>query len=301
MELFQVRYVLAAAETLNFTRAAERCNVSQPALTKAVKSLEEELGARIFTREGKRVQLSGFGRSILPTLRQMQDQAERAKAIAQEHRLLDKVPVRLGVLGTIGSIRIAHYLAVFQSQFEGVEVEVSEAPVPELLNRLDDGRLDLAIVNPCDGVPESFHAQPLYSEKYVAVLPAGDPLAERNSVGLKDLSGRPYIDRLSCEMREMFAAVCKDHDVQLYARFRSEREDWVQAMVLARIGIAVMPEYSVTVPGVLQRPITDPAISRTIALLSVPGRRFSQATAALVTTIKAFNWPTGERPLSPQS
>ena len=291
MELFQVRYVLAAAQTLNFTRAAERCNVSQPALTKAVKSLEEELGARIFTREGKRVQLSAFGRSILPTLREMQDQAERAKAIAQEHRLLDKVPVRLGVLGTIGPVGIARYLAAFQSDFEGVEVEVTEAPVPELLNRLGQGRLDLAIVNPCDGVPESFHAHPLYSEKYVAVLPPGDPLAARNNVGLKDLSGRPYVDRLSCEMREMFAAVCKDHDVQLYARFRSEREDWVQAMVLARIGIAIMPEYSVTVPDLLQRPITDPAISRTIALISVPGRPFSQATAAFVRTAKAFSWP----------
>lgn len=291
MELFQIRYVLAAAETLNFTRAAERCNVSQPALTKAVKNLEEELGAPIFSREGKRVRLSDFGRSILPTLRQMQDQAERAKAIAQEHRLLDKVPVRLGVLGTIGSVRIARYLAAFQSRFEGVEVEVTEAPVPELLNRLDSGRLDLAIANPCDGVPESFHAHPLYSEMYVAVLPPGDLLAGRNSVALKDLSGRPYVDRLSCEMREMFAAVCTDRDVQLYARFRSEREDLVQAMVLARIGIAVMPEYSVTVPGLLQRPITDPEISRTIALISVPGRPYSQSTAAFVRTAQAFDWP----------
>lgn len=291
MELFQIRYVLAAAETLNFTRAAERCNISQPALTKAVRNLEQELAAPIFTREGKRIRLSDFGRSILPTLRQMQDQAERAKSIAQEYRLLDKVPVRLGVLGTIGSVRIARYLAAFQREFEGVEVEVTEAPLPDLLNRLDEGRLDLAIVNPCDGAPESFHVHPLYSEKYVAVLPPGDPLAERNSVALKDLSGRPYVDRLSCEMREMFAAVCKDQHVDLYARFRSEREDWVQAMVLARIGIAVMPEYSVTVPDLVQRPITDPAISRTIALMTVPGRPFSQATAAFVRTARAFSWP----------
>ncbi|MFP5329566.1 MAG: LysR family transcriptional regulator [Alphaproteobacteria bacterium] len=282
--------MLAAAETLNFTKAAERCNVSQPALTKAVKSLEQELGTPIFNREGKRVRLSAFGRSILPTLRQMQDQAQRAKSIAQEYRLLDKVPVRLGVLGTIGSVRIARLLADFQGAHEGVEVEVTEASVPELLNRLEEGRLDLAIVNPCDGVPASFHVHPLYSEKYVAVLPPGDPLAGRNTVHLKDISGRAYVDRLSCEMREMFGAVCKDHDVELYARFRSEREDWVQAMVLARIGIAVMPEYSVTIPDLLQRPITEPAISRSIALISIPGRPFSQATAALVSTVKAFHW-----------
>lgn len=291
MELFQVRYVLAAAEILNFTRAAERCNVSQPALTKAVKTLEAELGAPIFTREGKRIRLSKFGRSILPTLRQMQDQAERAKSIAQEFRLLDKVPVRLGVLGSIGSVRIARYLAAFQSAFEGVEVEVSEAPLPQLLNRLDEGELDLVLANPFEGVPESFHVHPLYTEKYVAVLPPDHPLAERNTIQLRDLSGQPYVDRLSCKMREMFAAVCADHEVELYARFRSEREDWVQAMVLARIGIAVMPEYSVTVPDLLQRAIVDPAISRTIALINVPGRPFTQATAVMVRTAQAFKWP----------
>lgn len=291
MELYQIRYVLAAAETLNFTRAAERCNVSQPALSKAVRSLEEELRAPIFNREGKRVRLSDFGRSILPALQQMQEQAERAKAIAQEYRILDKVPVRLGVLGTIGSVRIARYLAAFQSDFEGVEVEVAEAPLAELLNRLDQGSLDLAIVNPFEGVPESLHVHPLYSEKYVVVLPPDHPLAEGNIVRLKDLSGQPYIDRLSCEMREMFAGVCKDREVQLYARFRSAREDWVQAMVLARIGIAVMPEYSVTIPELLQRQIVEPAIGRTIALVSVPGRPFSQATAALVRTVQAFKWP----------
>lgn len=291
MELSQVRYVLAAAETLNFTRAAERCNVSQPALTKGVKTLEAELAAPIFTREGKRIRLSDFGRSILPTLRQMQDQAERAKSIAQEFRLLDKVPVRLGVLGSIGSVRIARFLATFQSAFEGVEVEVGEAPLPQLLNSLDSGALDLVLANPFDGVPDSFHVHPLYTERYVVVLPCEHPLAARDTVRLKDLSGQPYVDRLSCEMREMFAAVCADHEVELYARFRSEREDWVQSMVLARIGIAVMPEYSVTIPDLLQRVIVDPAINRTIALLYVPGRPFTHATAAMMRTAQAFSWP----------
>lgn len=291
MELFQIRYVLAAAETLNFTKAAERCNVSQPALTKGVRSLEQELDAPIFNREGKRISLSDFGRSILPTLRQMNDQAERAKSIAQDFRLLQKVPVRLGVLATVGSVRIARYLAAFQSTFQGVEVEVTEAAVNELLNRLEEGKIDLAIINPCEGVPDSFHSHQLYTENYVAVLPPDHRLAERNMIRLRDLSGEPCVDRLACEMREMFLSVCNEQGIEIYARFRSEREDWVQAMVLARVGIAVMPEYSVTIPDLLQRPIIEPAISRTIALVSVAGRPFSPATAAMVRTAQSFRWP----------
>ena len=85
--------------------------------------------------------------------------------------------------------------------------------------------------------------------------------------------------------------VCDDREVELYARFRSEREDWVQAMVLARIGFAVMPEYSViTLPGLLQRPLVEPEVERTIAPIAVPGRPFSPA-ASFVRAAQSVNWP----------
>src|SRR6056297_2928846 len=98
MEMHQIRYVLAAAETLNFTRAAGNCSVSQPALTKGVKALESELGAQLFHREGKRVMLSEFGRSMLPHLRRIKEEAEAAQALAKNFRLLNEVPVRLGAM-----------------------------------------------------------------------------------------------------------------------------------------------------------------------------------------------------------
>ena len=76
MEMFQIRYVLAAARSLNFTKAAAECNVSQPALTKAIKNLEAELGTDLFHREGRRVRLSDFGRSMLPHLQHIFDETE---------------------------------------------------------------------------------------------------------------------------------------------------------------------------------------------------------------------------------
>jgi hypothetical protein len=76
MEMSQIRYALAASRTLNFTRAAEDCHVTQPALTKGIKALEAELGAPLFLREGRRVLLSDFGRSMIPHLRQIVEEAE---------------------------------------------------------------------------------------------------------------------------------------------------------------------------------------------------------------------------------
>lgn len=123
------------------------------------------------------------------------------------------------------------------------------------------------------------------------IFPPDHRLANLNAIKLCDLSGEPYVDRLSCEMREMVMAVCVANKVTLYARFRSEREDWVQAMVLARIGFAFMPECSVMLPDLLQRPLIEPEVSRTISMLSVPGRPYSPATAAMLRAAKSFQWP----------
>ena len=291
MEMFQVKYVLAAARLLNFTKAAAQCNVSQPALTKAVKALEAELGAPVFHREGKKILLSTFGRSLVPHLQHILHETEAARNLADNFRLLNNVPIRLGVMSTIGPVRLARFLAKFQADHHGVEVAVIEASADDLKNRLDSAELDLAVLNALGDLRHSFTVHDLYKERYVVIFSPDHRLASLNVIKLSDLSNEPYVDRLSCEMREMVMAVCRTNNVTLYARFRSEREDWVQAMVLARIGFAFMPECSVTLPDLLQRPLIEPEVSRTISLLSVPGRPYSPATSAMVRAAQIFHWP----------
>ena len=291
MEMSQIRYVLAAAKHLNFTRAAAECNVSQPALTKGVKNLEEELGAPVFHREGRRILLSDFGRSMLPHLQHIAEEAAATQVLAQNFRLLEKTPVRLGVMSTIGHTRLSRFLAQMQRGHTGLELSVSEAEPAELKDKLSDGGIDVAFMTLTDDLKDDFRTQVLYSERYVVVFPPDHRLGRLNAIRLKELSGENYVDRLACEMREMVMAVCKDKNVDLYARFRSEREDWVQAMVLAGIGFAFMPEYSVTLPGLLQRPLIDPPVERNIAAITMPGRRYSPAVDALMRSTQTFAWP----------
>lgn len=291
MEMHQIRYVLAAARTLNFTKAAGECNVSQPALTKAVKGLEAELGGALFHRDGKRMRLSDFGRSLLPHLNNILEEAQVARSLADNFRLLIRAPIRIGILSTVGHVRFARFLAHFQKEHEGVEVAVSESDIADLKEKLDAGDLDVAVLNPMQGLGDSFHVRELYVERYLVILPPDHRFARQNVVELSELSGEPYVDRLACEMREMVTAVCQEKNVKLYARFRSEREDWVQAMVLARIGFAFMPEYSVSLPGLIQRALVGPEVSRSISLVTVPGRPFSPAVAAFVRAAQTFTWP----------
>ncbi|UWQ20777.1 LysR family transcriptional regulator [Jannaschia sp. W003] len=294
MEMAQVRYALAAAERLNFTRAAEACGVTQPALTKGVKALETELGALLFLREHKRVTLTAFGERMLPCLQQIREGAEAVRAAARAHRLLERVPLRVGVLDTVGHVRLARFLARLEREHPALELGVETGMADALADRLEAGAIDVAITGaaePAAGAAPRFEALPLYAERYVVVLPPGHRLLGEGAVPLAALDGEPYVDRLGCEMREMVMAACEGAGVALYARFRSEREDWVQAMVLAGIGFAFMPEYSVTLPGLAQRPLVEPEVSRRIVVATAPGRRHPPAVAALLGAARRFAWP----------
>jgi DNA-binding transcriptional LysR family regulator len=290
MEMHQVRYFLAAAKTLSFTRGAELCQVSQPALTTAIKKLESRLQSPLFHREGRSLSLTEFGRQMRPHLEQIVAQAEEAETLAKNFRLLDQVPVRIGVMSTIGPVRLAGLLATFDQKRPGVDAEIHDGAPEALAAQLDADELDVAILNPMDGLGGSYRTEPLYTERYVVVLPPEHPLDDRNALSLRDLDGLPYVDRLSCEMREMVTGMCKNMGVKLYAHFRAEREDWVQAMVMAKIGFAFMPEYSVVHPGSIQRPLIDPVVERTISLITIPGRKHSPAVAAFVHHIRAHRW-----------
>jgi len=290
MEMHQVRYFLAAAKALSFTRAAEECHVSQPALTTAIKKLEAQLGSPLFHREGRQVALTEFGRRMQPHLTQIVDQAKAAETVAKDFRLLNQVPIRIGVMSTIGPMRLADMMAAFERQSPGVETAVREGAPEALAALLDADELDVAILNPLEGLGDNYRAEPLYTESYVVLLPPGHAFADHPALTLKQLSGQPYVDRLSCEMREMVMGVCADMGVKLYARFRSEREDWVQAMVMAKIGFAFMPEFAVTRPDSVRVPLIEPAVKRTISLVTVRGRKHAPAVAAFIKSVRSHKW-----------
>jgi DNA-binding transcriptional LysR family regulator len=290
MEMHQVRYFIAAARSLSFTRAAEQCHVSQPALTAALKKLEADLGGPLFHREHNRLRLTELGRRMEPLLTEMLERADAARSAAESFRLLRQAPIRVGVMPTLGPVRLARFLSDFERAHPGIEVAIREGRPAELTAALEADESDAAILNPLDVPAEACRIEPLYTERYVVLLPPGHPLRERAALSLRDLSRQPYVDRLACEMRERVVAACGSLGVELYARYRSEREDWVQAMVAADLGFAFMPEHSITHPGAIQRALSDPAVERTIALATMPGRPHSPAVAAFIQAARRHRW-----------
>ncbi|HEX6144382.1 MAG TPA: LysR family transcriptional regulator [Geminicoccaceae bacterium] len=292
MEMYQIRYFLAVCDTLNFTRAAERCNVTQPALTRAIQKLEDEFGGLLFRRERHLTHLTDLGRLMRPQLEQIWHQTEAAKSTAKGFLRLEDADLTVGVMCTIGPLRGIGFLNDFQHANRGIGLTLREG-VPRLLSELlRDGTIDIAIMAQADPFDERFDVHPLYRERFVVAFPPGHRFMAQNGVRIADVEGETYLSRINCEYRDHLRTLCAEHGFTPTYAFRSEREDWIQTMVAAGMGICFMPEFSVTAAGVLARPVVDPEVVREVSLVSVAGRRFSPAVARFVRTIRSYPWPT---------
>ena len=292
MEMQQVRYFLALARTLNFTRAAEQSNVSQPALTRAIQQLEHELGGPLFHRERANTHLSELGRMMLPYLEQIHSQTEAARQHAKSIKKLDNVTLRIGAMCTIGPAMIADLIVKFRMAHPNVDLEVVEEGTPELMDMLTRGDLNLALFGLPEPLDVRFHGLSLFQERFVIALPPGHPLAAHNVVRCSDTHEEPYVCRSNCEIFDYARRQLREHGVQWKKVFSSERDDWVQGMIKAGMGIGFFPELSVTDPALVTRRLIDPEFTRTIMLITVRGRPHSPAVGAFVQQARAFKWPT---------
>jgi len=290
MEMHQVRYFVALCDLLNFTRAAERCNVTQPALTRAIRNLEDELGGPLFRRERARTHLTELGRLMRPHLERVLSESETARSAAQGFLRLERAPLSFGVMCTVGPLKAVGFLGRFRQAEPGVELSFLEATPDRLAALLLEGKLDVAAMALPDGAHERFDARPLYRERYVVAFPAGHRFERMNAVRVADLSGESFFNRANCERHAELDGICRARGVKAELVYSSERDDWIQTMVAAGLGVCLMPEYSAVLPGLLTRRLVEPDVSREVSLVTVAGRRFSPAMAALVRAAHSYPW-----------
>lgn len=292
MEIHEIRYFLAVCQALNFTRAAEQCNVSQPALTRAIQKMEGELGGLLFSRERGNTHLTELGRLMQPHLEEVMRRTSAAKDTASRFLRLESAHLRLGVMCTIGPMRFVGFLNRFRADNPGIEVTLTEAVPPRLAEALLQAELDVAIMAQPDSFDERLRAEPLYAERFVVACAVGHPFARRNAVSLKDMDGEFYLQRVNCEFRDVLRERCEAAGAFINRSYRSEREDWIQTMVAAGMGVCFIPEFSATHPGLVLRRVEDPGVARDICLVTVAGRRWSPAVASFVQAIRRYAWPS---------
>ena len=294
MEMHQVRYFPALAEDLNFTRASERCNVTQPSLSRGVKLLEKELGGLLVRRERESTHLTDLGHMVRPHLQSVYDQSRLVKRLSRE--FAKKWPLKLGIMSTISPDEIVDLIANIRTRHPDVELRLCDADAKDLRARLLAGDLEVAIYAfPAEEPDQRIHSIPLFREQMVLAVHRDHRLANAGAFPVREMDGEPYIHRVNCEFAGYADHILEQKGVTCKPVYWSERDDWTLAMVAAGLGFAFMPRNAVKHPGVIGLPVVEPEFWRQVDLVSVRGRRYSPGVGSLVREAMRKTW-FGKRP-----
>jgi len=294
MELYQIRYFLAVADTLNFTRASERSFVSQPALTKAIQRLEETIGGRLFDRTKNSVQLTDLGHGMLPNFRQIYETANCAREQARRLMQAQKEVVKVGVMCTIDFHQVLPGFVQSQECFTEVELSFREGNLEALTDALDQGDVDVCIMCSPYEIPRRFAATPLFSEDYVLAIGDDHRFSGRTSVEMAELNRERYCERVMCEFSTYIERLLRDRGVRLEVVQRSSREDWIPALVRANFGVAFMPISIARAARLAYVTMSDVPIVRKVSVLTQAERPTTAAQQAVIDSLVKHDWGEGK-------
>ncbi|MFI6514032.1 LysR family transcriptional regulator [Spirillospora sp. NPDC050679] len=279
MELQQMRYVVAVAETGSFTRAAERCLVVQSALSHQVAKLERELGARLFDRTSRSVRLTPAGSAFLPAARQALDAAERARAEVSAATGEIRGRLAVGAIPTLAAVDLPSVLKEYHQRHPHVRISLRTMASEVLIEQVRDGSLDAAFLGVLPGTaPPGVDHRALVHDRLMVVLWPGHPLAGEPEVELRQLAEETFIDFPAgtvgrAQSDHAFAA----SGVRREVPFEVSASDLMIRMVRTGLGITLLPAaFTPQIEGVRTVAVRDAPVRVEMLIWS----RFTPSPAA---------------------
>lgn len=290
MEMHQVRYFLAVAQLLNFTRAAEECNVTQPSLTRAIKQLEAELGGDLFRRERPAAQLTELGQRMHPLLKQCYDAAVGARSLASSFRSGEIGALRIALTHSIDLTLLISHLNQIKRQFNRLEFRFLRGSNREVAEFLKKGEAELGIAAEIDEAWERLDVWPLFTENFELVVRDGHRLAGRSSIEPDDLRSEQLLNRTFCEHSSRIAASLSEHGIDIERGHEVSNERDLIELVEADIGIAMVPHTSPVPERLTRAAVTGLDARRTVSLYGVAGRQRTAVGNAMMRMLRGADW-----------
>ena len=295
MEVHQLRYVCAIADTGNFSRAAERCKVAQPSLSQQVQKLEDDLGVKLFDRLGRSIRLTEAGRAFIPRARAILEQMDAARTSAADKNADLRGSVTVGVIPTVAPYRMPGYAASFTKKFPDAKLRIIEDTTSVLVQGLRDLSIDVAIL----ALPlrhKDLELFPIRTEPLFAVLRKNHPRARAKSLALKDLRGESFVMlRDGHCFRDLSLDTCTRARVTPNIAFESGQFSSLLGMVATGIGVSLIPEMAID-RNVNCRYVrlSDAQATRTIVAAVVRGRSFNRVQQAFLSGITSKATPAAD-------
>ncbi|MQB44322.1 LysR family transcriptional regulator [Rhizobium sp. ICMP 5592] len=261
MELRHIRYFLAVAEELNFTRAARRIGIGQPPLSNQIRDLEEEIGAPLFRRLPHGAELTEAGQVFLPEARAILTKAGQAKALALRAARGELGRLRVGFTGSAAFSPIVPFsVRAFRRAYPEIDLSLAEAHTTRLLERLDAEELDAVFIRPGRVDPPGFRSHVLGEESMVIALPSGHPLAEADTLPLSALSDEPFVlfpRAAGPSLFDEIIAACRRAGFEPILGQIAPQITSIANLIAVELGVSVVPSAvaQIRVPGVSYIPI----------------------------------------------
>jgi DNA-binding transcriptional LysR family regulator len=290
MEMHQVRYFLAVSRTLNFTRAAEECHVAQPSLTRAIKQLEEELGAELFRRERNLTHLTEFGHRMLPMLQQCYDSAASAKALASSLKKGAVAPLSIAISTAVDLSLIVPDLMELIRTFKGLELRFLRGTRDQIIDWLKKGEAEVAVAGPLGENWDRLDSWPLFTERFSLAVSAQHPLADRKTIDLTEIMKERLLLRTYCEVVHEFTELLKSRQLEPAVCHKMGAEPDLITLIEANLGVGMLPDSATKSDRIRLIQVDGFDYKRTIYLYGVAGRQRSPAASALIKLMRAGDW-----------
>jgi DNA-binding transcriptional LysR family regulator len=291
MDLRQLRYLVALAEETNFTRAAAREHIAQPALSQQIRRLEDEVGLPLVERSTRHVRITHAGHVLVARARRILGEVEAARAELLGIRGLESGHVTVGTMHTMGPVDVSLALAIFHQRHPAIELTVREQSSEELAQMLRDDELDLAFLSVTERVESHGLAlHQLVSEELVVLLPPGHRRAGRRKLRMAELRDEEFISyREGARLRELLMSAGHHAGFQPQIKLESNESERIRRLVARGMGVAILPRSDAAAPGaeVAVVALTDPPLSRDITLAWRQGRRHPPAVAEFLALARA--------------
>lgn len=286
MELHHLRYFVAVAHHLSFTKAAEECRVAQPSLSQQVRRLEKELHARLFDRVGVRVHLTDVGRILLPRAEEILKAVEDSKAAVQDVMGVKRGRVVLGTLPMTGSRVLPQAVAAFRTRYPEVQVVLREESTAALTEMVMRGETDITLTT-LPVVHEELAVMEVLTEDILLAVPPGHKLANmKGPVELIAVAKEPFmVLKQGFGFRDLALQSCRKAGFEPRIAYESAHVDTIQAMVAVGLGVTLVPRMAAERdrdPAPVFLEVVRPRITRTLALVWRRDRYISSAAAAFL-------------------
>lgn len=288
MNVKQVRAFLAVAESMSFAQAANQLHLSQPALSLAIKSLEDTLGGKLLTRTTRTIALTPEGEALVPIAKRLLAQWQDAEDEMKQRFSLQLGKISIAAMPSFAGSLLPRAIQNYHAHFPNIQIAIDDVLSDIVVERVSNNHVELGVTFEPNNL-EGLAFYPLYTDQFIAILPPEHALLEQETLTWEALLAFNFITlQRPSSVRTMIEKSLLKSDIELKVAFDAHQLTTVVRMVSEGMGVAVVPAtctQQALEQGVKIRPIIEPTIQRAVGVICKPRSSLSIAAAAMLDSL----------------